>query len=132
MKRMVFSKYTEDKLLKDVKDSIKRYEQLHSSKSDALREGKIILPDILLGDGTRLDLNKFVRERGGRCIMVGAGQAIGTLYLQKKHGENKTLFHVHKVPLDMVRPTNKANTFYFVERGEGIRLDARGLWEANV
>lgn len=128
--RVEFNRYTPQKLFADIKKSIDRYEQLHESKADALRIGKVVLPNVLLPNGKTLDLNEFIKSKGGKIIGVRGAEIVGFLYRHPKQGKYKVLLHVPKIAYDVVRPTNSDRNFFIVERGQKIHLDERGMWES--
>ena len=127
-----FDKYSKNDRNKDLKQSLLNYKKMHNTNPDMVRTGTITLPTVVFPNGKKLDLNKWIKEKGGKCIMVGAGTINGIQYVQKKDGKLKTLFHVIKLPIDIVKPSESSNTYYLVEQGQGIRIDETGLSEKRT
>lgn len=139
MKNLIFfDKYSKSDRNKDLKQSLLNYKKMHNTNPDMVRTGTITLPTVVFPkskkypNGWKLDLNKWVKARGGKCIMVGAGTINGIQYVQKKDGKLKTLFHVIKLPIDIVKPSESSNTYYLVEQGQGIRINETGLSEKRT
>ena len=126
--KVEFNRYTKEKLFNDIKKSVDKYEQMHNTKADAVRVGKVVLPDVSLPDGSVLSLNELVRQRGGKIIGTRGAEIVGFLYRHPKEGKYHIFLHIPKTPVDTITTVN-SDVPFLVERGQKLHLTEIGLWE---
>ncbi len=121
---MIFKKYDIKKMVKDIKNAIKKYEQLHGIKSDKIKQTKITLPKIIYNN-EEIDLEE--KYKNAKTVMTQVGILLGVLYMQKKEGSDKPLifFHTFEKPRVLLT-TDNGKSIFIAEDGD-VMVDETGI-----
>lgn len=121
---VVFVQYDKDKLKKDIKKALKRYEELHFTRPSQVRKAKIRLPKIITKDGKEVDLEK--KFPGARLVMTQVGVVIGIVYAQEKNNGKYGMFlHILRNPKPAL--TNDDGTSLYIAEDGGVMVDETGV-----
>jgi len=118
-----FKSYGVEKLAKDIEKAIKKYEELHFTSVDKVKETKIRLPKIITKTGEEIDLEK--KYRGSTIVMTQVGVLLGILYVQDKLGVPRVFFHVFEKPRVMLT-SDDGKSIFIAEDGKEMVTD-RGV-----